>query len=137
MAMSFKGARTGISVMGVLMMSPLPFLMVQTVMVSSSDGAGGLSVKSDIGISDRVVNFILLLFSKLCNMLLISSLVLEFLGLFPESIHAILAWLKNLLNLAKAKFLPHAWLQVASTTPFVSAFSFVSSSRVGKGMLSS
>ena len=108
MAMSFKGARTGISVMGVLMMSPLPFLMVQTVMVSSSDGAGGLSVKSDIGISDRVVNFILLLFSKLCNMLLISSLVLEFLGLFPESIHAILAWLTNLLNCAKAKFLPHA-----------------------------
>ena len=136
MAMSFKGARTGTSVIGVLMMSPLSLLVVQTVMVSSSDGGGGLLVKSDRGISDRVVNLIPLLFSKLCNMLLISSVVLEFLGLFPEFIHAILAWLTNLLNLAKAKFLPHAWLQVPSTTPFVCAFSFVSSSQVGKGMAS-
>ena len=136
MAMSFKGARAGISVIGVLMMSPLLFLVVQTVMVSSTCGWVGLSTKSDTGISDRVVNLISLLFSKLCNMLLISSVVVEFFGLVPEFIHAILAWLTNRLNLAKAKFLPHASLQVASLTPFVSAFSFVSSSRVGKGKLS-
>ena len=136
MAMSFNGARTEISLIGVLMMSPLSLLVVQTVMVSSSDGGGGLLVKSDRGISDRVVNLISLLFSKLCNMLLISSVVLEIFGLVPECIHAILAWLTNCLNLAKAKFLPHAWLQVVSLTPFVSAFSFVSSSRVGKGKLS-
>ena len=136
MAMAFKGARTGISLIGVLMMPPLLFSVVQTVMVSSSDGGGGLSMKSDRGISDRVINLISLLFSKLCNMLLISSVVLEFFGLVPEFLHTILAWLTNRLNLEKAKFLPHAWLQVASLTPFVSAFSFVSSSRVGMGKLS-
>ena len=49
MAMSFKGTRTGISLIGVLMMSPLSLLVVHTVMVSSSDGGAGVLVKSQHG----------------------------------------------------------------------------------------